>query len=245
MGTMTTREEQLRRLRALNDQILGTDRGLEEEVNAAFPGRNLEVSPPLEDALNLESISLRRMRPVLAIKNDDVQLVFAKEDESATWSDRLRKAKDLIAAANRSVGRINLAGHPSLEWVGTGWLIDSDIIVTNRHVARVFSRRDGSDLVFQTAEMSSSCDFLEEIDNPAEREFKIARILHIEDPPGPDLAFLQLASASSPLATPIALSARAPEVNPSVVTIGYPAYDSRIPEPALMEDIFGKIYNKK
>src|SRR5258708_34659293 len=27
--------------------------------------------------------------------------------------------------------------------------------------------------------------------------------------------------------------------------MGYPAYDSRIPEPNLMEDIFGKTYNKK
>ena len=242
---MTKREEQLRRLRALNEQIQSSDRGLNDEVFEAQPGRYQEVALPVDDAIGLESIALRKMRPVLAIKNDTAELVFAKQDESATWSDRLRKAKDLIDAANRSVGRINLSGHPSLDWVGTGWLIDADIIVTNRHVALEFSRRNGEDLVFQTAEMSGSCDFLQEIDNPAQREFKIARILHVEDPSGPDLAFLQLASASSPLATPIALSARPPEVNPSVVTIGYPAYDSRIPEPALMEEIFGKIYNKK
>jgi len=30
-----------------------------------------------------------------------------------------------------------------------------------------------------------------------------------------------------------------------VATIGYPAYDSRIPEPDLMERIYGKVYNKK
>ena len=31
----------------------------------------------------------------------------------------------------------------------------------------------------------------------------------------------------------------------NVATIGYPAYDSRIPEPDLMERIYGKVYNKK
>jgi len=31
----------------------------------------------------------------------------------------------------------------------------------------------------------------------------------------------------------------------NVAAIGYPAFDSRIPEPALMERIFGKTYNKK
>jgi endonuclease G, mitochondrial len=30
-----------------------------------------------------------------------------------------------------------------------------------------------------------------------------------------------------------------------IATIGYPSYDSRIPEPDLMERIYGKVYNKK
>jgi len=36
-----------------------------------------------------------------------------------------------------------------------------------------------------------------------------------------------------------------PAVTKAVTTIGYPAYDSRIREPDLMERIFGRIYDKK
>jgi len=46
------------------------------------------------------------------------------------------------------------------------------------------------------------------------------------------------------LAKPIALAGQAVTTE-NVATIGYPAYDSRIPEPDLMEHIFGKTYNKK
>ena len=246
---MSTREEQLRRLQVLNDSIQQVDPQLSEEVMEAFPGRNEETARPVEDDINEESIVLRKTRPVLAIKNGTAELVFAQSEDSTIWKDRLTKAKGLIETANRSVGRVNLAGHPDFEWVGTGWLVDTDILVTNRHVARTFSQRDGERLVFQTGTsgaVKASCDFLQEVANPAQLVFQLAEVLHVEEPPGPDLAFLRVEPVSgTQLAAPIPLSARPPEQTKIAATIGYPAYDSRIPEIDLMEEIYGKVYNKK
>jgi endonuclease G len=55
---------------------------------------------------------------------------------------------------------------------------------------------------------------------------------------------VEITSGNSKLAAPIELAAQIAATQ-NVATIGYPAYDSRIPEPSLMEDIFGKTYNKK
>ena len=61
---------------------------------------------------------------------------------------------------------------------------------------------------------------------------------------GPDVSFFEVEIAGdAKLAARSSL--RPAEVTQNVATIGYPAYDSRIPEPDLMEQIYGKTYNKK
>ena len=151
------------------------------------------------------------------------------------------------------MGRIDLTGAP-LDWVGTGWLVAENIIVTNRHVAREFAERKGDGFAFKmglTELMGGDLDFLQEIDNPERLVFKLVRPLHIEEPPGPDVSFfeIEMVSGDARLANPIELASTisAPEqlATLQVATIGYPAYDSRIPEPDLMERIYGKVYNKK
>ena len=61
-------------------------------------------------------------------------------------------------------------------------------MVTNRHVAEEFATRRGEGFTFKTgptgAPMSSSVDFLEEIDNPAKLVFNLVRPLYIEDSSG-------------------------------------------------------------
>ena len=39
--------------------------------------------------------------------------------------------------------------HPALEWIGTGWLVADDVVMTNRHVAKEFTRQDGRNWVFE------------------------------------------------------------------------------------------------
>jgi endonuclease G len=194
----------------------------------------------------LETIVLRTGRPVLAISHDEPRLKFT-DAESQIWRDRLEKARPALLPAIRAVGRIELNNNPRFDWVGTGWLVDDNVVVTNRHVALEFGRARGEGFVFRagrdTINMSAAIDFLEEVDNAEQRTFQIAKILHIEDDDGPDLAFLWV--EGDLLAPKIALATKAPQSQQLVAVIGYPARDSRIPDQPLMGRIFGDVYDKK
>ncbi len=210
-----------------------------------------ESVAPLEEVdrqVELESIAMRKERPVLAIKENVTQLVFIDQADSEIWGERIKKAKSILDAVIPAVGRVDLRGAP-LGFVGTGWLVAENVIVTNRHVANEFATRRGDGFTFKMGTggpMSSAVDFLQEIDNPAKLVFNLVRPLHIEDVGGPDIAFfeIEMVSGDAKLAKPIELATEITETE-SVATIGYPAYDSRIPEPELMKRIYGEVYNKK
>jgi endonuclease G len=194
-----------------------------------------------------ESIALVTGRPVLAVLRDEAQLTFTDPD-SEVWRNRLTDAKSALVAAARAVGRIEVDGH-DMSWVGTGWLVAPDVIVTNRHVAAEFGRPDRREFTFRQSvlgsRMTASIDFLEEIGRPEDLTFRLVKILHIEGPTGPDIAFLrveQLTGEHRP--SPIELSEDSEDTE-FVAVIGYPARDSRIPDQALMDTIFGDVYDKK
>ena len=262
-------EDLIARLKDANARIERRDGQLGEEMigrsaaTAGAPelaGRDLEriqegVGPTIEiggqtvDRLEFmqETIVLRTGRPVLAVVDDEAQLVFS-DPESNVWKSRLLDAAAHLMSAARAVGRIEVEGH-DLAWLGTGWLVRPDVVVTNRHVAAEFGRNDGTSFVFKQgnggSQMNASIDFLEEIGRTNERTFRLNRILHIEDADGPDLAFVQVSpTGEHSLAAPIRLSTHS-EDNEMVAVIGYPARDSRIPDQQLMDEIFGNVYDKK
>ncbi|MGO7359985.1 hypothetical protein ACCS66_35505 [Rhizobium ruizarguesonis] len=159
-----------------------------------------------------ESITLRRERPILSIHDSRPERSFKDEADSLIWKERLDKATPALDIAIRAAGRIELAGG-DLDWVGTGWLVHDDILVTNRHVAAEFALRDGSGFVFKQGNdwpVTAAIDFLEEIDNPRELIFRILRPHHIEEAPGPDVALFQveLISGEAKLAMPLKLASK-------------------------------------
>ncbi|WP_420146722.1 DNA/RNA non-specific endonuclease [Spirosoma sp.] len=212
----------------------------------AFAGDFENIGP----GATLETIVLRVGRPVLSVFNDEAVLEF-RDAESAVWQNRLTDARPRLTTAIKAVGRIELENHPTFEWVGTGWLVDENIVVTNRHVAELFGRsNNNTGFVFRQGianrTMSASIDFIEEFNNTLDATFRVESILHIEKESGPDLAFLRVKSiAGKTLADPIPLSTDRVKGKPDIAVIGYPARDSRIPDQQLMTDIFGDVYNKK
>jgi hypothetical protein len=153
-----------------------------------------------------ETIVRRTGRPVLAILRDEGQLTFT-DPHSVVWKPRLEGAKAHLVKAARAIGRIEVEGH-ALTWLGTGWLVDRDIIVTNRHVASEFGRRRGTGFVFRLGlrgtAMSADIDFIEEFGRTDSLVFRLARILHLEDENGPDVAFLRVEAVDGQtLAMPI------------------------------------------
>jgi endonuclease G len=194
-----------------------------------------------------ETIVLRTGRPVLSIVRGAARLEFRDRD-SEVWRQRLTDAQALIGPAIQAVGRVELRNNPRFDWVGTGWLVAEDIVVTNRHVANEFAQSNGGRFDFQASasgRMEASIDFLEEIERSEDFTVRVDRVLHVEGARGPDVAFLKLKRDSRQLARPIGLSSARAARDQFIAVIGYPARDSRIPEEDLMDEIFGNVYNKK
>jgi V8-like Glu-specific endopeptidase len=238
-------------LRRLNASIRSSDRALgEEAADLAVRPQMMpsDAAADMDRAVAEESIVLRSYRPVLAIKNNEIELAFKDKSDGAVWEERLKEAKPVLDMAIRAVGRIELM-RAGFEWIGTGWLVAENVIVTNRHVANEFAEKQSDSFTFKMGvggKVGAAVDFLQEIDSSQQLIFGLVRPLHIEPATGPDVALfeIEMLSGDSQLAQPIPLSAK-PAVSNAVVVIGYPAYDSRIPEADLMNSIFGNVYNKK
>ena len=218
------------------------DRLLAEELRRRLGGtRSLRDSGQA-----LRNIVLRVGRPVLAVVGGAAQLQF-KDSESEVWRTRLQASSARLQRAAGAVGRINVTGRPDVPYVGTGWLVDKDAIVTNRHVAREFGQRSGSRFTFKKGSSKGvSIDFLEEAGRPERLSFPIVEILHIEDDDGPDFALLRVGeSRGQALASPIPLSMSPPQATQQVAVMGYPARDSRAPDAQLVQEIFGDVFDKK
>lgn len=243
---MRTPAEQVALVRSYNDTLLGDDEELAEAESARSEALEIMRSPA--DALMTESIVMRRRRPVLAIRNGAADLVFPDPDDAGIWKKRLQDASGLLAPAIAAVGRIELTNHPDYSWIGTGWLVHERYLVTNRHVAEVFALRHANRFGFQRSadgEMVVSIDLLQEIGRADSLVFKVKAISYIEESPGLDMAFLEVEQIDGGTATPIRLPGGSTATMPFVATIGYPAYDSRVPEPDLMRQIYGDVFDKK
>ncbi len=234
--------EELRSVRASHEAASA-------DASAAFLESAPQDGQQLPPQLALETIVLRTGRPVLAVVQGAARLEF-KDSASEVWRSRLQTAAGALHDATAAVGRIDLRGHPELQWVGTGWLVDDDTVLTNRHVAREFGRGTGEQFTFTSGiagPIRASIDFLHEVDRRDQLTFQIVGILHIEDDDGPDMALLRVdrTGSAQPLASPIALAPAALSEGQQVAVIGYPARDSRIPDQKLMQSIFGDVYDRK
>jgi endonuclease G len=237
-------------LKTLVSTLASTDRALADEIRAIRGSRSFPASGPRSLPASVRNIVLRVGRPVLAIVGNAPRLDF-NDSESAVWRARLQASGAHLTRAAQAVGRIEVTGLSGYSYVGTGWLVDRNTVVTNRHVALAFGRRSGARFTFKQGSrarpMTAAIDFLEETGRAAEREFPVVEILHIEDESGPDFALLRVENRSGThaLAPPIPLAAAPVKPEQQVAVIGYPARDSRVADAQLMQSIFGDVYDKK
>src|SRR5262245_41215663 len=217
---------------------VGTDE-LREFVDSYSP------EAALPGVHEFETIVLQYGRPVLLVRGKGFDTPTFDDPRSEVWRDRLAGARAHLEAAIPAVGRVEVQHHPTFDWLGTGWLVAPDIMVTNRHVAEVFAQRQGATFTFRQnfrhETMSGSVDFFEGYQQGQTREFRLEEVLYIGDDDGPDMAFFRVrhTGSSGQLADPISLATRPAEVGQLVAVIGYPAQDSRILDPLLMRRIFG------
>lgn len=200
--------------------------------------------------LALETI-VDRERPVLFVRDGalDTTEVTILGPEATDLVDRLKTASPKLLPLLPLIGRIDVLNFPGADFLGTGWFIDTNIVVTNRHVASLIARWDGRQFVFirgiANRPIAPSLCNAHEFDDLApdsSRIFKVKEVLYIEPESGPnDIAFLRVerrTTGNAPPFIPVA-SADAPDDLP-VCVIGYPARAPKriIPDQDLMNDLF-------
>jgi Trypsin-like peptidase domain len=169
-------------------------------------------------------------------------------DPPPPWDAVLGPHRQRIRTAAMSVGRIGVPGLPQIPYAGTGFLVADDVVMTNCHVARVFSQLgpDGA-WTFQSG-LEVNLDFFEDPDArltsvaPA-ASGGIEGVIGIH--PDLDLALLRVAPAEPghELARPLSVMSHDPQdvAGRDIYVLGYPAPDYRS-DAALRRSIFGDRY---
>jgi endonuclease G, mitochondrial len=197
--------------------------------------RNEALTPEHVDAI--EAIVLPKERPVV----DVVDGTFAAPPSPFQhFGDQ--PARGAIEKALPSIGRVELPNHPSLPYAGTGFVVGQGLLMTNRHVAEIFSVGLGADELSFRPGSTAAVDFRRELDRPESHPFSIARVAMVH--PYWDMALLVVDGLGD--VPPLSLSTAAPGdlVGTEVAVIGYPALDPRN-NVELQNRIFRGVFNVK
>jgi Trypsin-like peptidase domain len=203
---------------------------------------------------DLEAIILRFTRPVFFVSGTGYAPPADGFADSEVLMGRLQDASGQIAATVPSVGRIDLTNH-MYDWVGTGWVVAPDVVVTNQHVARLFadSGPDGG-FAFRAAEddrrVKARVDLRREYKCPDESLVRVREVLWIEPDGGPDVALLRVdtedekGEALPPLIPLMTQDEVDGSLESWVAVVGYPA---RSPYTSLADQqrIFDGVYDVK
>ena len=217
------------------------EKGREGLEKVRTEGMDADLSP--SQKTGLEAIILLTNRPPLLVQRGSFLQVPPE------W-DILNTYKNGINQTLRSVGRIEVTGHPQgLDWLGTGFLVAENVVMTNHHVAGEFcSDRDSSGNWRFKPGMTSRIDYVEEYGVLEHAEFEFVGVLGIHDVY--DLALLEVKPKSAlgvAQPPPLTIASQPPSAIPKrkVITCGYPAYDSRCNFPKDMVRIFQDIFDVK
>ena len=195
-----------------------------------------------EEKFATEAIILLEGRPPILIERNK----FVTQPPGSKWHI-LENYRNNIENSILSVGRINLTGNPRFSWVGTGFLVADDVLMTNSHVAMEFSKKQGETWTFKPGQ-TGSIDYGQDASLTNHNEFKINGIIGIHD--NYDLALLKVSNGSegNKFPEPLKVAKSVDEANikkKNVYVIGFPARDDRRNDPIEMERIFESIYNVK
>jgi endonuclease G len=176
------------------------------------------VAPP--NARFVEAIILPNERPVVDIVNgtfDAPTAPFAHLGEGS--------ARAAIEGAIPSIGRIELPGQLSIPYGGTGFIVGTDLLMTNRHVAELFATGIGREqLAFRTGQ-TAAIDFVRERGSTESHPFRVTRVVMIH--PYWDMALLATEGLGGVSALRLSVQDPGDLQERDVAVIGYPALDPR------------------
>lgn len=201
-------------------------------------------------SVSTAAVSLQFARPSLLIQDGKIQV--DRLSTSSRWIDSIKSSRDKLESSVASVGRVEFTNHQYKKWGGTAWLIMEDVVITNRHVAKVFSEHRNGSIIFRTTEngraLGACIDFREEYEQAAEEEFKVEKVLYLAESDEDDIALLRVSSRSQiqqSLPEPLSLANNVPPSETQVAAIGYSSRDTLGASPEDLERIFFNIFNVK
>ncbi|QDU75054.1 Lipase (class 3) [Bremerella volcania] len=252
---MLNLEERSRRLQAYLPQIApeGLDLPEQSSLEAMGPSdrvqestarglENLESGRVLEvaQADALEAIVHKTKRPAINIMRDTYQEV--PKDWKGVLDDQ--DVKNRLSKLIPSVGRIELPGDLLVPYGGTGFVVGKDLIMTNRHVAEIFTMGLGVRNLKFKPHRSSAINFRKELFQEEDLpDLAVQEVVMIH--PYWDMALLRVVGLQEHHA-PLPLAVVSPEdiVGHNIAVIGYPAQDDRN-DLDLQNKIYGGVFNIK
>ena len=232
-----------------------------EGLDSLPVGKATEVVERIADGMyepgsqgGLEAIIERFARPVYLVQWSSFVVPPDSFPNSEEIHSKLNSAGVMLQTRLPSAGRIDLRHH-RLGWVGTGWMVAEDIVVTNRHVAHEFAADQNGRFAFRRnfgrPPVRASVDWCHEFGQSDESVFRVVEVLWIEPDDSVDVALLRIETHGEdeqPAPIPIALMTQeelaAAGVGTWVAVVGCPAQDSRN-DAADQQRIFDGIYNVK
>lgn len=190
-------------------------------------------------ATALEAVVHKEFRPALLVRGNIFDL------PPAPWL-HLEALRQPFKPLLEAIGRVEVAGS-SLPFCGTGFLVGDGLMLTNRHVAEVFTSGVGAStrlnfLPDRVASMNTG----REVVPAAGVTFKVVKVLLVH--PHWDAALLRVEPErpDALVPAPLPLCAAAPRqlADREVVVAGYP-YWSDFHEAAVLQQIFGGILGVK
>lgn len=209
----------------------------EAAVDSFVSGRPLNQS----EAFAMEAIVIPDKRPAVLIQDGDYAI--PNKDWRHLNADTVRAVlKPAIAA----VCRIEIPGHPRSPYAGTGFIVGDGLLMTNRHVASLFSSGIGRNGIMLMPEMRPGVDFRKEQDRNERETYGVAGVTMVH--PYWDMALVKLTGLSKGHAS-LSLSLRSPEellaAGGDVVVVGYPANDPERNPPAVISQVFADVFQVK
>ncbi|PND27624.1 serine protease [Sinorhizobium sp. M4_45] len=196
-----------------------------------------ELNP--EELFATEAIIIPDKRPAIDIQDGDYRItheLWRHFEHDLAVKQRLR---DAIA----SIGRVELPEHPTLPYGGTAFVVGPDLMMTNRHVAEIFSIGLGIRNLHFRPGAKAGADFLRERDRAGSMPVTVREVVMIH--PYWDMAILRVEGLGKEQ-PPLGLSLKAIEEyeGEEIAVIGYPAFDPRN-DAAVQRQVFNGVYNVK
>lgn len=222
----------------------------EEMVQSARSGleshaRGVELTPNEIDGL--EAIIIPNLRPVYDIVDGTFSTTTFDGTPTpghALWSklsaDATLKAR--IEATLPAIGRIELLYSTPIPYGGTGFVVGPNLIMTNRHVAQIFSEGLGDRNLRFIGGRAAGIDFKRDAAAGTVLNVRAVRMIH----PYWDMALLEVEGLPAGLG-PLALDVEdaRDHLREEVVVIGYPAFDTRNPADVQSDVLRGRFEIKR